>query len=305
MRIFFCHRVNGLWLHVRIQNSECFARSQDCSCRVWNTQTGECVVRFTKHTEPVTSAAWLPDGHHVVSAALDKTIYKWDLTGKTRGKHTGGRVNDIAISRDGARMVGIDADKRIIHYNLHHPLDKLPEHEPSRGYVHDSGERHDDSDDGASESDGEGPDPRTTAGHPVYKTIHRSGDSLTSLCLSADGRYILVNKAMKEKRGCIHLYDIRRRPFRVVQKFMGHLQKRFVIRSCFGGAGQAFVLAGSEDHRVYVYHRATGHKLLALSGHQGVVNTVAWNPVAHGMFASGADDGTVRVWTTDPHGPDP
>lgn len=54
------------------------------------------------------------------------------------------------------------------------------------------------------------------------------------------------------------------------------------------------------DNRVYVYHRATGRKLFALPGHQNVVNTVAWNPVVHTMFASGSDDGTVRVWTNHP-----
>ena len=45
---------------------------------------------------------------------------------------------------------------------------------------------------------------------------------------------------------CIHLYDIRRKPFKVTQKYAGHVQKRFVIRSCFGGANQLFVLSGSE-----------------------------------------------------------
>ena len=51
---------------------------------------------------------------------------------------------------------------------------------------------------------------------------------------------------------------------------------------------------------MYVYHRDTGRKLFALTGHTNVVNTVAWNPCIHNMFASGSDDGTVRVWTTHP-----
>uniref|UniRef100_A0A7S1IRP5 CTLH domain-containing protein n=1 Tax=Eutreptiella gymnastica TaxID=73025 RepID=A0A7S1IRP5_9EUGL len=272
--------------------------SQDCSCRVWNVQNGECVLKFTRHSEPVLAAAWYPDGQYIVSAAQDKYVYKWDLQGKVKGKHCGARVNDISVSKDSKRMVTIDSDKRIVNYNLQHPLDKLPEHEATRGYMNNSRERHDDSDDGDAQSDGDGEHDSATAG--LYKTIHRANDSLTSLCLSDDGHYILVNKAISEKRGCIHLYDIRHRPFKVTQKYAGHVQKRFVIRSCFGGANQLFVLSGSEDHKVYVYHRETAKTLFTLKGHSNVVNSVAWNPRVHEMFASASDDHTVRVWTTVP-----
>lgn len=119
--------------------------------------------------------------------------------------------------------------------------------------------------------------------------------SITSLALSTNGRYALVNTSASDvERPEIHIWDVEKGV--LCQEFRSFRQKRYVIRACFGGFDEILVLCGSEDNLVYVWQRHNGSVVAKLKGHSATVNSVAWCPRDPRVFASGSDDSTVIVW---------
>lgn len=114
----------------------------------------------------------------------------------------------------------------------------------------------------------------------------------------------------------------------VIRRFTGFRLRHHLIRSCFGGSHEEFVVSGSEgknsslsiclkltgslwfqssladflpvDGRVHMWHTSTGAPAAVLPGHgDSMCNSVAWNPTNVNMFASCGDDRSVRIWEID------
>lgn len=94
----------------------------------------------------------------------------------------------------------------------------------------------------------------------------------------------------------------------LLQKFFGQKQEQFIIRSCFG-YNNRIIVSGSEDGKVFLWDRCRGNILGVLPGHSmdrpslrknknfgRNCNVVAWNPKDKYVFASGGDDGYVKIW---------
>lgn len=146
-------------------------------------------------------------------------------------------------------------------------------------------------------------------------------DKLTSINFSADGQEMLVN--MNTGR----VLSICAETGEVLMRYVGARQREYVVRSCFGGAGEGVVVSGSEgivlihsmifatllshkrlacdgvliiialtDSRVHIWRRQTGLQVVALDAHApGAVNAVAWHPTNPALFASAGDDRKVRM----------
>ncbi|KAJ4019860.1 hypothetical protein NW752_004961 [Fusarium irregulare] len=110
----------------------------------------------------------------------------------------------------------------------------------------------------------------------------------TSVSISQDSRHLLINKSDDEAQ----LIDLMTR--NSVQKFFGHTGGAYMIRSSFGGANESFVLSGSEDGNILIWHKNTGAAVERLHGHLDRCNSVAWNPVDPNLAVSSGIDFNIQ-----------
>ena len=244
---------------------------------LWASASGECLRTSRKHTDSVMACAWLPSGTHFVSASSDKMIVLWALSGDVLHTWSGPRVQDMGIFPSGDALIAI-SEHEIHMWPITHEA-------PSAAQAAVQGAAM-----GAVAIDGVGsatcPEIHVS---DISEAVMTEPEPITSLSLSSDGRHLLVNVASEE----VHLWDTHER--RLLHRYRGHKQGRFVLRSCFGGRDESLVLSGSEDTQIYVWHRYSETLLEVLPGHSGSVNAVTWCPGAN-VFASASDDHTVRIW---------
>ena len=98
--------------------------SNDKTAKVWDAISGHCLCTIENHDEPVTAAAWLPDGSGFITGSLDKTasLNLWsDKAEKIFTWPNCYRINALAISPDGFRLVTLSDEPQIHVYDLRSP----------------------------------------------------------------------------------------------------------------------------------------------------------------------------------------
>ncbi|GJD07648.1 WD repeat-containing protein 26 [Galdieria sulphuraria] len=233
---------------------------------------GERVVWLLNgHEDDITFLAWSPDDCYLATCSNDHTVLVWEVfSGQCKWKLSDHKeiVSSCAWLSNGCRLVTSGPDEYIYEYDL------LSEHPTSPIFD------------------------RSTQ-LEVASLLEIA--SITSLSLSKDGNYLLVNMSMRSASNYsdgeaeIHLWDLTKR--KVIQDYRGQRQINFVIRSTFGGQGEVFVVSGSEDTSVYIWFRDSGDLVYRLDGHHATVSCVDWNPKDPFLFASASDDHSIILWS--------
>jgi WD40 repeat protein len=94
--------------------------SNDRTLKLWDTQSGRCVLTLAGHYNDVPSVVWLPGSDRVASGSLDGTIRIWDMR---RGEcdrviAVNHPVHALAPSPDGKTLASGDYDAMITLWDL-------------------------------------------------------------------------------------------------------------------------------------------------------------------------------------------
>ncbi|CAN9279521.1 unnamed protein product [Alternaria alternata] len=89
------------------------------SARIWDVKTGMCIQCISDFTYPCTTAAWDPSGSRVIIGSQDDSMGcgVWDLDGQLKHNFCDDgklRVNDLAVSADGQRLVVITESSIVV-----------------------------------------------------------------------------------------------------------------------------------------------------------------------------------------------
>jgi len=293
LQVLCAHR-DEVWFVQFSNNGKYLASaSNDKSAIIWKVdEDGEILLKhiLNGHEKAVMMVAWSPDDCQLLTCGMEEAIRRWDVeSGKCIHVYekTGLGPMSCGWFPDGKQILSALTDHSLCLWDLD-------------GKQADCwrGQRSSKTSDFAVAKDGKliistNRDSTILLFNRDTKQerLIEEEDTITSFSLSEDGDFLLVNLINMK----IHLWNIRNDPLQVKQ-YTGHKRCRFIIRSCFGGSEQAFIASGSEDSKVYIWHRGSGDVIQTLSGHSGAVNCVSWNPSNPHMLASASDDHTVRIW---------
>lgn len=228
-------------------------------------KTGRCLLTIDRHTEPVTTAAWAPDGETFVTGSLGRQsqLCLWHLNGRSAYSwQTDYRIQDCAISPDGQRLVTISPNMQIFVYNFVTREEEysilLKTKMTSLSISRDS----------------------------RYMLINMTDNEVQLIDIETAE---IVRRFLGQKQGDF-----------VIRSSFGGADENLII-SGSEGIIQICIVLNSRSHsfadsKVYIWHKENGTLIETLEGHlTGCVNGVAWNPANPCMFASAGDDRKVRM----------
>ncbi|CAH1442563.1 unnamed protein product [Lactuca virosa] len=270
--------------------------SKDSTPMLRNGETGDWIGTFEGHKGAVWSCCLDTNALRAASASADFTAKIWDaLTGDELHsfdhKHI---VRACSFSEDTHLLLTGGFEKILRIFDLNRP-DATPREveKSSPGSVRTVAWLHSDQTILSSCSDSGGVRLWDVRSGKIVHTLETKS-SVTSAEVSKDGHYITTADGSSVKFwdanhfGLVKSYDM---PCTVES---ASLEPKF---------GNKFI-AGGEDMWIRLFDFNTGEEIAICKGHHGPVHSVRFSPGGE-SYASGSEDGTVRIWQTQPPTPTP
>ncbi|KAK6157923.1 hypothetical protein DH2020_012171 [Rehmannia glutinosa] len=219
--------------------------SGDCLVIIWEvTVDGRVSLkhRLSGHRKPVSYISWSPEDDQLLTCGVDETIRRWDIaSGECHHiyQKTGLGLVSCAWAPNGKSIFSGTTDKSISMWNLEgNELECWRGQRTTR--IADLGITMD------------GKELITVCKETTimlfgwetkFEKFIEEDQPIISFALSEDKKFLLVSLLNEE----LHLWNIDGST-RLIAKYKGHKRSCFVVRPCFGGLEQSFIVSGSEDY---------------------------------------------------------
>ncbi|KAM1155307.1 hypothetical protein ACFX15_025619 [Malus domestica] len=268
--------------------------SKDSSPMLRNGETGDWVGTFEGHKGAVWSCCLDTNALHAATASADFSAKVWDaLTGDVlhsfEHKHI---VRACAFAEDTHLLLTGGVEKVIRIYDLNRPDAPPREVDKSPGSVRTAAWLHSDQTILSSCTDMGGVRLWDVRTGKIVQTLETKS-SVTSSEVSQDGRYITTADGSTVKFWDANYFGLVKSYNMPCTVESASLEPKF---------GNKFI-AGGEDMWVHVFDFHTGEEIACNKGHHGPVHCLRFSPGGE-SYASGSEDGTIRIWQTGPLTPD-
>jgi transducin (beta)-like 1 len=96
--------------------------SFDATIKLWEMEEGKCIHTLTRHTDPVYSVAFSPNGRYLASGSFDKCLHIWSIKDGSlvRTYQGSGGIFEVCWNKDGDKLAACFSNNTVcvIDFNL-------------------------------------------------------------------------------------------------------------------------------------------------------------------------------------------
>ena len=267
--------------------------SYDKTIRVWDINSGQCILTLRGHTNGVSAVTITPDGTKIISASHDKTLKVWDINSGqcilTLRGHTNG-VSAVTITPDGTKAVSGSKDGDLIVWDLNSGK-KVQIMDVDSVVIYGVEITPDGTKAVSGSKDGDLIVWDLNSGKKVLAIRSHSGwrSAISSVVITPDGKKAI--SASWDKT--LKVWDIN--SGQELLTLRGHTNGVSAVTITPDGTK---IISASHDKTLKVWDINSGQELLTLRGHTEYVSAVTITPDGT-KAVSGSNDKTIRVWKFD------